>query len=94
MRKVTLFIALVLACMGNFRAQHITTILDSTFFYEESFVELDTSSYLTTTRLWDRAPYNLALDEFTGTPRCCAILSRCFCLTRQTIKASPDFCFN
>lgn len=74
MRKVTFFIALMLACMGNFRAQHITHILDSTFagadttfFYEESFVELDTSSYLTTTQLWDRAPCNIALDEFTGT---------------------------
>lgn len=74
MRKSTLFIVLMLASLGNLKAQHISNILDSTmagidtsFFYEESFIELDTSSYLTTSRLWDRAPYNLALDEFTGT---------------------------
>lgn len=75
MRKSTYLLAMSLCVsLTSLHAQHILDYIDaeypgadSTFFFEEAFAELDTSSYINTGFLWDRTSPNVPLHLYNGT---------------------------
>jgi hypothetical protein len=69
MKKITFFLWVLVLCTYHLRAQHVSNFIedpDTLFFQEDAFVNLDTSSLITTGYLWDRTPYHVALQDYRG----------------------------
>ena len=81
MRARLLFI--VVSICTSLNAQHVTTFIgnhyenvDSVFFLSEALEELDTSSFLSTGLLWDRAPYHIPINQFDGSEQQDSIMEK------------------
>ena len=67
MKKITIFMGVLLFYTYQLKAQHVSNFFedpDTLFFQEEAFVNLDTSSLITTGYLWDRTPYHVPLIDY------------------------------
>jgi hypothetical protein len=69
MKKITIFMGVLLFYTYQLKAQHVSNFIedpDTLFFQEDAFVNLDTSSLITTGYLWDRTPYHVPLIDYKG----------------------------